>query len=182
MRAQVVVAVVVVGSSLPAFAQPAVTPPAPSIFDTHKGALLEVDAGIGYVRASVIGGGSSDSALGVEGPDVGLGLWLDPQLSLQLRFTAVSCHDDGNWFTQYFLGPSIQYWLSDTVWVSGGAGAAAIRSSGNTTWGWGLDLRGGYALTPKMDLSIEVNPAFYKRADTSVSFTGIAVMFGYHFF
>lgn len=139
------------------------------------GLTVEAGFGGGFVRTpdpysrldSVTFGGSA-----------GAGVWLTPRLALMGRVTLQHYKwvsgDDSTDYRYWFAGPSAQYWLTDWLWASGGAGLAVYSdktesSDDYTSWyGLGFDARVGVT-APLIDSSrhkieawLEVQPGSYR--------------------
>jgi hypothetical protein len=176
----------------PAFAPQA--PPPPVVRERH-GVTLEVNLGLGLVWARS-GDNTSDTETALAGLDAGLGGWLNPSAALSFRVAGTTFHpSDGVQFTSGFVGPSLQYWTSDHVWLGGGVGLAfvSVRHDGggdqpDSDTGLGLDLRLGYTFSTASDhtfnLSVELNPGFF-HVDTGlgsgedINLNSFGILLGY---
>lgn len=115
---------------------------------------LTLEAGIG--GGAVYRGGSLDRFDSVTfGGSVAAGTWLRPNLALTGRLTMQHYQwvsgDDSSDYRYWFVGPSLQYWPRDWLFVAGGAGpsvyARKTESSDYQSWfGLGLDARVGIAV------------------------------------
>jgi hypothetical protein len=172
--------------------------PAPNL---HTGVTFEVNLGVGWVNLIKLPSGETQFVAtngGRAGVDLGVGGWLRPKLALTGRAAGVHLTDSesSDRCVQYFIGPSLQYWVDDRFWLGGGLGVSTLfaisrsreGSAGPTSWGVGLDLRAGYAVISgtqsSVNISIEANTGFYsidKGLGTSLflTATGLALLIGY---
>lgn len=117
----------------------------------------------------------------------GVGGWLNPQLALTARIAAVGLSENEISVTHAFLGPALQYWLTDQLWLGGGVGLTSFRVSDGFSAaqveGFGFDVRAGYSLNVggenTLHLSVELIPGFYSENGESTRLTGIGILFGY---
>ena len=168
----------------------------------HQGVTVEADAGTGFMH-SAADGFSDNGPLSVA-LAAGVGDWLDPHVALTLRATLqprppVPLQPDGilrsdnlGWVFM-FVGPSLQVWIDDHVWLGGGLGLALAHvQQGILERGWGLDLRAGYMFARQaataFDISLEVTPAYYSigggitgLSPMSSTATGVTLLVGYQF-
>jgi hypothetical protein len=175
------VALVLVMMSGTALAQPGLTPPVPVAPDARalrSGSTFEAGIGLGLVRSD-----SDETGIGLGGFGVGVGSWFGPQFAVSARLAGVSAEDGGRRGNHMFLGPSLQWWLNDHIWLAGGLGLAILAVGGDdvdVNLGLGVDLRAGVTLTSgkqdSFNLSLELTPSRY---DGAPALTGIAVMLGY---
>lgn len=182
---------VLVGLLAPAgvLGQPA--DPTPATF--HRGVTFEANVGIGLIYSKE--GNRSDSGAGLGGLDLGVGGWLDEHHALTLRFTGVTFSPESDRrFTDGFLGPSLQYWLDDKLWLGGGVGLGLVGVSGDgpTITGLALDLRAGYTVASSSEhtfnLSVELDPGWYSintgddaGSSRSATYVAAALLVGYQF-
>lgn len=174
--------------------------------ETSRGATFEANLGLGFVNAT--GGGMSSKIGPAYQVHAGLGGWIRPGLALTVR-AAVSTisadpYDDALVMasdfrrTFVFLGPSLQYWIDDHLWLGGGVGMAkyVMGSDADGITGLGLDLRGGYSFanrgTSTLNVSLEVTPGFYRHGggitnnggtviEHGSTGTGVALLVGYQY-
>jgi hypothetical protein len=160
-------------------------------------------------------GGISVSGLEL-GLGIGVGAWIFPgKLALTGRF-AMSTVDQGqtavnaSYVSNEFLGASLQYWIDDHFWISGGPGFVAFSASQTydsilptrsactpDCMGVGLDLRAGYAIgegAHQLEISAEAISGYYSN-DPNVALhvpyetsssgpgttTSLLALIGYHF-
>jgi hypothetical protein len=150
---------------------------------------VEADVGVG-------------EALGIASPFVGAGAggWIARRAALTLRATMLTLSPrspdpsgiatlDRYRRTFMFVGPSLQYWLDDRVWLGAGVGVSAMLAAGDVMRGWGADLRAGYAIGA-FDVSLEITPGYFPTGGgvynggtyvmpLSTTTTGIALLVGY---
>jgi hypothetical protein len=154
----------------------------------HNGMTVELNIGFGWIHAS--NGSSSDTSdLSLGGLDLGVGGWVSPKLAITGRLAGVTFSQNGGRFTDGFLGPVAQYWVSDHAWFGGGGGLGVLAvsdSSGNnndSVSGFSFDLRLGYTFNEgtenTFNASFELTPGFYSNNNASATYTGIAFLLGY---
>src|SRR5690349_15771491 len=100
--------------------QPVYTPPPAN--SLHNGMTVELNLGVGWAQTSDENGDNavtSDAVLG--GLDIGVGGWLNSRMAITGRLAGVSDSQNGFTAAAIFLGPSLQYWVNDNLWVGGGA-------------------------------------------------------------
>jgi hypothetical protein len=172
------VALVIVTLSGTALAQPGLTPPVPVAPDARalrNCMTFEAGIGVGLVRA-----GSDGTDLGLGGFGLGVGRWFGPQFAVTARIAGVTATDGGRRGNHMFVGPSVQCWLGDHIWVGGGVGLAVLVVDTDVDRGFGIDLRAGVTLTTgKQDafnLAVEVTPGRYSDQG---GLTGFALVLGY---
>lgn len=164
----------------------------PSSIPLRHGMTVELNLGLGYIWARNDQGQESDTEAGIAGLNVGLGGWLNERMALTGRIAgATFSPSDGVRFTSGFLGPSLQYWVDERVWLGGGAGLgmALIHVDGldeqpDPETGFALDLRIGYTFTVgtehTFNASFEYNPAFFDiEGGGSVQVNAFGVLIGY---
>lgn len=158
---------------------PPMMQPAPP---THTGLTFEANLGFGLLRVADDNDSESRGSLG--GLSLGVGGFINPKMAITVRIAGVTYVEDNGTLTQAFFGPSLQYWVNDNAWVGGGVGVGIARFvvdglGSNSETGLGLDARAGYTFNPtakhSFNVSAEITPAFIE----DVTFTGIAVLFGY---
>jgi hypothetical protein len=106
-----------------------------------------------------------------------------------VRIAGVTYSQNGGRFTDAFFGPSLQYWVDDHMWLGGGAGLGVLALGGNgnsdSVTGFSFDLRGGYTFSSAsahtFNVSVEINPGYYKQTGVSATYTGFALLAGYQF-
>ena len=132
----------------------------------------------------------SDSALeetktGLAGLNVGVGGFFTPNLAIMGRFSGTSATYDtvSGEFSQRsgVVGPSLQYWANDKLYVEGGVGLGWWSVEDDSDRGLGLILGAGYTVWNRgkhnLQVGVEYAPAF---TDTAVHNFGIT--FGYQLF
>lgn len=140
------------------------------------GLTLEAGIGGGFVRTpdpfsrldSITWGGS-----------VGAGTWLTPKLAVMgriaLQYYGTVSGDDSSDYRYWFVGPSAQYWITDWLWASGGAGLAVYSRKTESSdsyaskYGIGFDARVGvtvpltdHAWRHKVVAWVEAQPGSYR--------------------
>jgi hypothetical protein len=161
----------------------------------RRGLTGELNLGLGFIWARNGDGQESDTEVALAGLSAGIGGWLNPQMALTLRGAGATYSTDvgvgSARFTTGVVGPSLQYWLDDRLWLGGGAGLgfAAITIDGADTQpdpetGFGLDLRAGYTFTSgtanTFNVSVEYNPTFFDVGDgQSLQINSFGILFGY---
>lgn len=148
----------------------------------RRGVAFEIGIGLGLMSATS-DTGSSGSAFGLAGISAGLGGYLSENVALTLRISGGTVSENGERLGQYFAGPALQRWLSDTVWVGGGVGlgVAQLISSGATVidTDLGFSARIGANLTGRslhsINLSAEYTVGLHDGA--ALSFTGLLLSY-----
>ncbi len=146
---------------------------------------VEVGLGVGWLNFSA-DSESETSDLGTS-LSFAVGGWINPQLAITGRIAAVGLSENDVSVTHVFLGPALQYWLTDQVWFGGGVGFTGFGVSDGSRAeridGFGFDLRAGCSLSVggenTLNLSLELIPGFYSEGGESARITGIGVLFGY---
>ncbi len=167
----------------------------PSNASLRRGMTGELNLGLGFIWARNGDGQESDTEVALAGLSAGIGGWLNPQMALTLRVAGATYSTDSAFgnarFTTGVVGPSLQYWLDDRMWIGGGAGIgfAAITVDGldaqpDPETGFGLDLRAGYTFSTgsvnTFNLSVEYNPTFFDVGDgQSLQINSFGILFGY---
>lgn len=174
------------GGYAPAPGAPVYAPPA-SGAALHNGMTFEANVGLGWMRISS-GGASDTSDVSLAGADVGVGGWINPNLALTVRINGITDSQSGGKIINGMLGPNLQYWVDDHLWVGGGAGVAVfgvIPDQGNSDSirGFGFDLRAGYTFPSTTEntfnVSFELSPGFFSENGADATLTGIAILAGY---
>jgi hypothetical protein len=149
--------------------------------DAPHGVTVEAGFGAGFVRT---GGPYSRFDSITFGGSAGAAWWVTPRTAIGLRGVLERYHvvsgDDQSEYRYWFVGPSVQHWLTPWAWVSGGIGYAqyqhAVDDSDDfhTFPGVGLDLRAGVsgALVDgsrhRFGAWLEVVPATYRHRTESL--------------
>ena len=124
-----------------------------------------VDVGIGVQNDTAI----EESAVGLAGLGFGVGAFVTEDLGLMFRLTGtnVTYDLDGTDYGQSsgFIGPALQFWLSDKLNVEGGAGFGYWRGDNDDdSRGLGLILGAGLSILNRgkhnVQLGIQYLPAF----------------------
>jgi len=153
----------------------------------RAGFTFELSLGLGITNvAPEKGEGTTEG--GLSGFNLGIGGFFNPSTALTLRisgtsFTKPVLGQDVQFVTG-FLGPSLQYWLSDQAFVGGGLGIGILSTDqkddeGDT--GLGIDLRAGY------NFYISRNHAFHVAAELTPGVfdggvvTGIGLQLGWQY-
>lgn len=187
-----------------AVAQPPPPPPAPGYYgpppagseapNFRQGLTFEANLGIGFMWVES-DGRESDKEVALGGLNLGIGGWLNPKMAISLRIAGTTYTDSENdldlRFTTGIVGPHLQYWVDDHIWLGGGAGigVAAVNVSGpgvdesDSETGFGLDLRAGYTFSQGSEhtwnVSFELTPSFITIDDQDYTFYSSAILFGY---
>jgi hypothetical protein len=137
-----------------------------------RGLTLEAGLALGVVRT---GGDYSRLDSPTRGANLAAGVWLSPRTALTGRLVVQTygwvSGDDSSDYRYWFVGPSVQHWLTPWAWISGGAGLALYQEASDggpftSSGGVGLDLRIGLAIGPldgphRLGLWLELTPAVY---------------------
>lgn len=144
------------------------------------GATIEAALGGGMVRT---GGPFSRLDSVTLGGSVAGGVWLSPRTALTGRLVlatyGTTSGDDSSDFRYWFIGPSLQHWLTPWAWLSAGAGFALYQevSDGGafgSSGGAGFDLRVGVARgldaqsRHRFGVWLEIVPAAYRYIPRSL--------------
>lgn len=101
-----------------------------------------------------------------------LGGFFTHDLAGMFRIASSSFFSDGNYIVNAFLGPAVQYWLADEVFVGGGAGLGILTNEPNSTFWFKPEI--GFAFTARVGVSpwtsedhrfgvsLEFVPGFYE--------------------
>ncbi|MEP7053491.1 MAG: hypothetical protein ABJB12_24215 [Pseudomonadota bacterium] len=138
--------------------------------DSSGGSLTETEAEFGYAPLSV-----------------SLGGFVSPYVAILGRSSGTAFIRDKNLYSNSFIGPIVEVWPADVFYFSAGPGLALASRNGffagtgqDTTAGWGLDLRAGFALLQKQNndftVSAELIPSFYRDNGVSTHATGCALV------
>lgn len=180
----------------PAYQQPPPGPYAPRPAASFRNGLTgELNLGLGFIWARNGDGQESDTEVALAGLSAGIGGWINPQMALTLRVAGATYSTDFGpstaRFTTGVIGPSLQYWLDDRLWIGGGAGLgfAAItiddaNEQPDPETGFGLDLRAGYTFSTgsanTFNVSVEYNPTFFDvEGGSSIQINSFGILFGY---
>ena len=164
--------------------QPYQPPPRP----LRGGLTFEANLGVGWIKISDdYNSDTSDAGLG--GICLGIGGWVGKNIAITARLAGVNFEENDTRYSAIFLGPSLQYWIDDHIWLGGGAGIGVFAASSsyggedNSISGFGLDLRAGYTFNAgsenTINASVEINPSFFNEDGQSGTATGIALLVGY---
>jgi hypothetical protein len=114
---------------------------------------VEVGAGVGVL--SVPGNSLTGVGLGL-----GAGSFVTPRVALTLRASGVVVNGDGISFLYVGLvGPHVQAWVADSVWLGFGVGLAVAAGCGetcNASFGFGVDARAGFQFSRGGSVSVEL--------------------------
>ena len=184
-------------------------PPRSSATSARDGVTFELNVGLGFQHLSTTNTDLSASLA------IGFGTWIIPQrVALTARIGVVGVNAPGTHLGSLvysaFLGPSLQYWIDDHLWLGGGVGFTTFRTSSGSSLldvrspclfgaktcdvnGVGIDLRAGYSIGPtkhQLNVSVEVVPgsygtdpalALYGNAGRGGAATSFALMLGYQY-
>jgi Outer membrane protein beta-barrel domain len=145
------------------------------------GFTLLVNLGVGIQNDT----GIEESAVGLAGLNLGVGWFIKPNVAILGRFsgTNASYETDFGDFRQVsgVLGPTLQYWASDKVYLEGGAGLGRWSADDESDSGFGLILGAGFTLWNRgkhnLQVGVEYAPVFTDGAVHNFGFT-----FGYQLF
>ena len=162
-------------------ALPAPRPPGPD----RSGFTLELSLGLGVTTTS-LPDGSSESRGGISGGNLTLGGFITSTTALGVRFAHTSffetVDDEVVGFVSNFIGPALQVYLNDRVFLGGGVGIGYLSTTSpdsDPTGGIGLDLRAGYNFyvghRNAFSLSAELTPGFYDHGTV----TGFGLQLGW---
>jgi hypothetical protein len=166
------------------------------------GVTVEAGLGPGFVRTGPSEFPRYDSV--TLGGSVAVGAWLSPRTALTgrvvLQTYGVVSGDDSDDYRYWFVGPSVQHWLTDWAWISGGAGLAVYQRAADggsfgSSAGIAADLRAGIAVDPlgssrhRLEAWLELLPATYRYTEVANppppaewrSFASATVNLGYQF-
>jgi hypothetical protein len=164
-------------------------PPAP-----HEGLTLEAGIGVGFIHVSD-DSRSMFSTGGVAGLSLGIGGWLDERVALTARLAGSSVPKSGGVLVAGFLGPSLQFWVSESTWLGAGFGIAVYgfdaTGTGNdySLRGYGGDLRLGHTFyangSHTLNGSFELTPSHVSEnvygSDIAFTVTSIGFLFGWQY-
>jgi len=174
------------GMNLPASSDEQYTPPTPP----REGKTLEAALGIGWQHAAA-DYAEPTTRRGVPSLSGGIGGWLGRSVALSVRVSTISVDPGAISGLQIhgFLGPALQWWLTDSIWIGCGAGLEFLKRTHDAGHdnSPGLEARAGYTFNPgsrhSINASIEVLSAHFASEHGTVDFTGlmtsVAVLFGY---
>ncbi|HTJ43595.1 MAG TPA: hypothetical protein VL463_15930 [Kofleriaceae bacterium] len=171
----------------PAYGPPAYGPPPPNYYQPaplqREGFTIELELGIGdtYLAGN---DGSSESHGSLGGLDLALGGFLNNETALLFRISGttyvVGSGSDQVNVSNVFVGPAVQYWAGEHVFVGGGIGGAVLSgqaSNGDhaSLRGFGVEGRVGYAFSEDSvnawHVSAELNNGSYDGGNaTSIAF------------
>jgi hypothetical protein len=172
-------------------AMPTNSPPAAGMVATpeasRRGSVFELSLGPGQLWWKI--GETSSTPTNAFSLDLGIGGSLSKNVALTARIAStISRNGPGLEFVTGFIGPSLQLWIGNHFWISGGAGLGFVARSVDdgqqpqSNKGFGLDVRTGCALPldsrNSFNLSIEFVPTFYGGA-TDVMVSSVSVLVGY---
>lgn len=165
-----------------ALAQPAVLVETPA---AREGLTIEVNAGLGWIRTSPEVAASYTSGISFA-LDGGAGWWFTPKLALTGRLAGLSNLEDGEVLGSYLVGPNLQYWPDEVVFVSAGVGVGVLLSTtGSNDVGLGYDVRVGFAFSRADDrlytATVELTPVWFSQDGSSAWLTSIAFLVGLQF-
>lgn len=168
---------------------PAPVPNEPPEPQNHKhGLTFEANLGVALMWATA-NGNTTDKEGALGGLNLGLGGWINPRVAVSLRIGAVTYSESAGdaRLTTAFVGPSVQYWATDHLWLGGGVGVGVIRVSdregaGRET-GMGFDVRAGYTFSTTsedtLNISLELIPTRFAAGSEDLAFYGLGLLLGY---
>lgn len=169
---------------------PAYGPPpygAPDLI-VREGFTIELELGLGETYLSG-NDGSRESHGSLGGLDLALGGFIDNETAVLIRASGTTFVLDGGGGDQldvsnFFFGPSVQYWAGRNAFIGGGLGAAVLsgqasNGSHDSLRGFGAEVRGGYAFSEDSanawHLSGELNYGSFDGGNA----TSIAILIGW---
>jgi hypothetical protein len=131
----------------------------------------------------------TDTYGGIAPLSLGIGGFVSPEFALLFRATGSSYFRGNDQWVNALYGGVVQYWPSDVIMLSAGAGATVLgrssfygASSPGTRSGFGFSLRAGVAVANythhSLRFATEVLPAFYDRR----SAVGTTLVFEWQYF
>lgn len=155
-----------------------------------RGLTLELALGLGWIRlAPERREPITEDATG--GLNLGVGLWISPRDALTLRIAGATHKEkqEGE-LNCAFIGPSLQHWLDDRIWMGVGLGLGVVSlkyadelalPDPEPKTGLGLDLRAGFAFVSwgqnQLSASFELTPVLLE--DGSVTAAGLLLAYQY---
>jgi len=136
-----------------------------------------------------IGGGGwslgDETLWGLGGPSFGFGKFVGSQLAFSVRIAGATHVGDDFYGYLGTIGPHLQYWPADQVWIGGGIGLGVLvgcSESCDSITGTGYDLRLGYAFQPRgvsgSNLSFEITDF----SDNGFGIKTVSLLIGYQSF
>jgi hypothetical protein len=152
----------------------------------RAGFTIEVGLGLG-ITSALPEEGDSEQKVGLSGANLGLGLFVNPQLALLARFSGTlffeDAGDESHTFQNSVAMAAAQYWMNDKLFVGGGIGLGIFGPSlfddleVDDQTGLALAARAGYTFALSSQSSwragVEVMPCFYDGVN--VVSTGLTV-------
>jgi Outer membrane protein beta-barrel domain len=145
------------------------------------GFTLLVNLGAGIQKDTAL----DETGKGLAGLNLGLGGFIKPNLAIMARFSGTNASyetpfgDVGQ--TSGVVGPSLQYWTSDKVYVEGGVGIGIWNVEDESDQGLGLILGAGFTVWNRgkhnLQVGFEYAPVF-----TDAKIHNIGITFGYQLF
>ena len=137
----------------------------------RSGFTFLVKAGTGFQQDAALG----KSAFGFGGFDIGIGDFLNENLAVMLRLSAVEVTYD-NLFnfnqTSGFAGATLQYWMASRFYIEGGPGVGFSRLSNfDNGYHAGISVLAGAGMSLRtwgkhnILIGIEYSPAFFASDD-----------------
>ena len=146
----------------------------------RDGFTIETSLGVG--STSVSGDGrSSESYTSIAGLDLGIGGFVSPDVALTFRIAGTTYFVPASVFpestqsiamTSALVSPALQYWVSDRLFVGGGAGLGVWDNDADDPpqTGFGLDARVGYGVLVgrrgTIFLTGEITAGFFDEGNT----------------
>jgi hypothetical protein len=146
----------------------------------RSGFTIETSLGIGSTTVPR-DGRSAESFTSIAGLDLGIGGFVAPDLAVTLRIASTTYFvpasifpESTQWIamTSAFVSPALQYWVSDRLFVGGGAGLGVWDNDADDPpqFGVGLDARVGYGVLVgrrgTLFLTGEITAGFFDEGDT----------------
>lgn len=163
----------------------------------RSGFTIEAHLGISNVTDTAPSGGS-DSGIGVSPLGLGLGGFITPDFALMARMTGASMfakvNDSDEQLGLNFYGFAGQYWPTDQVMLSAGAGATIYSPNplstnlsdaaveGLTRTGWGASLRAGYSFGVWQHHSLRASAEFLPSVLDDTFVLGSSIILEYQYY
>jgi len=162
------VAAVLILSAGAAFAQ---EPP------NRSGFSLLLTMGVGFQSTEFL----DESAVGLGGLNLGIGGFLTPDLALFFRISGTNVNQTDFDITTVSAvgGPSVQWWVNDSINLEGGLGFGVVDYEGFDDNGFGLILGAGFSVFHRgknsLQFGVEYAPVFVDSGNVQ----NVSIAFGW---